>query len=51
MLSNNNFSSDIIINDIKYKCFSIEELENNSRIMAVNNDLISVIKEIDNKKM
>lgn len=32
------------INDIEYKWFTIEELEENERIQKVNGDIVSFIK-------
>lgn len=46
-LSNNNSSSNIIINDIEYKWFSMKELENDKRIMEINSDIVNMIKDIN----
>lgn len=41
----NLFENDSEVKNIEYKWFSIEELENDKRIMEVNSDIIRMIKE------
>lgn len=35
------------INDIKYRWFSLEELESDARIQEVNSDIVGMVKELE----
>lgn len=43
----NLFENDSEVNDTEYKWFSIEELENDKRIMEANSDIINMIKNLN----
>ena len=50
-IPSNILKQEFIIGDEQFKWYSMTELENNDRIMKVNNDIVSFIKEWENKKI